>query len=63
MLPLTPKLLLIISDAFIVWSVLILRNDDVSVFAEFNANDAVNELIAYVILSIPKGPSTPVDKM
>jgi hypothetical protein len=39
------------------------KNDDVSVFAEFNANDAVNELTANNILSIPKGPSTPVDKI
>jgi hypothetical protein len=39
------------------------KNDDVSVLAEFNANDAVNELTANAILSIPKGPSTPVDKI
>ena len=39
------------------------KNEDVSVFAEFNANDAVNELTAYVTLSIPLGPSTPVDKI
>jgi len=39
------------------------KNDDVSVFAEFNANDAVNELTENVILSIPNGPSTPVDKI
>ena len=45
-LPLTPKLPLIVSDAFIVWSLLMFKNDDVSVFAEFNAYDAVNEVIA-----------------
>jgi hypothetical protein len=39
------------------------KNDDVSVFAEFNAYDAVNEESANVTLSIPKGPSTPVDNM
>lgn len=39
------------------------KNDDVSVFAAFSANDAVNAVIEYVILSIPKGPSTPVDKI
>ena len=39
------------------------KNDDVSVFAEFNAKDAVNELTENVILSIPNGPSTPVDKI
>jgi hypothetical protein len=39
------------------------KNDDVSVFAEFNAYDAVNDETANNILSIPNGPSTPVDKM
>jgi hypothetical protein len=39
-LPLTPILPLIVSDAFIVWSLLICKNDAVSVFPEDNANIA-----------------------
>jgi hypothetical protein len=40
LLPVTPKLPLIVSDAFIVWSVLICKNDDVSDDGVFNANNA-----------------------
>ena len=50
-LPLTPILPLIVSDAFIVWSLLICKNDAVSVFAAFNANRAT--LAVYANEAVP----------
>jgi hypothetical protein len=50
-LPLTPKLPLIVRDAFIVWSLLICKNDAVSVFAAFNANKAT--LAVYANEAVP----------